>query len=195
MKKIETVTGLVNALFTAYDKHITGLDWEEKITEYSDVINDFIDFDTDLDDLYMKIRQTFSNLPQPSAIKKVFTKNKVNTETKREYEHPDNGKLLVIACYKDNELKEIRDYTIWNTSTTKSIKEISTNLREKYDKITTYEYCKGSTIMIKTKKEPAEYDENGEVTKYKLVWSGDVFIPDGYDKDGHVTEYKTQRIA
>lgn len=147
MKKIESVTGLVNCLFSAYEHNIRGLDWEEKILEYSDVINDFITFDTDLNDLYMEIRQTFSNLPQPSAIKRMFDKKQVKTEVQEYVSHPDNDKLVVILCYKNGEVKETRQYILRASGDCKSIREIAPALRERFDDIKVLEFPKGTTII------------------------------------------------
>ena len=170
IKPIETVTELVNRIFSAYG--VRGLDWEEKINEYADLINDFIEYDTDLTELYKKIRQEFAKLPQPSTLKKMLSKSKTRAEVKEQIEHPDNGKLIVIACYKNDAISEIREYIVHNTHETKSIKKVSDDLRETFDKIKVYEFCKGSNLMGNT-----------------------VFIPNGYNEKGYVIEYKQMRIA
>lgn len=171
---LQTVTDLVNSLFTYYDCNLTKLDWDNKINEYVDVINDLITFDTDLDELYKTIRQDYKyrKLPTPYDIKNILSKSKAKAEIRECVEHPDNGKIVVIACYKNGKVSEIRDYVIHNTSTTKSYKEITKDLREKFDNIKVYEFCKGSTLIGNT-----------------------VFIPAGYDSEMNVTEYKQQRIA
>ncbi len=195
MKRIESVTGLVNCLFSAYDKPIHGLDWEEKINEYADVINDYIGLDTDLTELYKDIRGNFASLPQPSAIKKMLSKSRTREEVRQQVEHPDNGKLIVITCYKNNEITEIRDYVVHNTEYTKSLTDTTKDLREKFDNIKVYEYCQGSTLMSRKRLIPIKFDELGEPAEFKAEWEATVYIPNGYDAKGYVTEYKKQRIA
>lgn len=168
--QIQTVTELVNRIFSAYG--VSGLDWEEKINEYSDVINDLIELNTNLDELYKQIRLEFAKLPQPSSLKKMLSKTKTRAEIKEQIEHPDNGKMIVIACLKNDEVVEIRDHIVHNTYDTKSIKDVSDELRERFDRIKVFEFGKGCTLMGDT-----------------------VFIPNGYDQKGHVIEYKQQRIA
>lgn len=105
--QIQTVTELVNRLFSAYG--VSGLDWEEKINEYSDVVNELIDFDTDLTDLYKKIRLEFAKLPQPSTLKKMMLRTKAKSEVREYQESPDNGKLIVVTCYKKEKEFVIQD--------------------------------------------------------------------------------------
>lgn len=171
---IQSVTELVQRLFNAYDCNFKGLDWEDKINEYTDVINDLISYDTDLDDLYKTIRQEYPyrKLPLPHDIKKFLTKKERHAEVVKQVEHADNGKLVVIACYKNDNVKEIRDYIVHNTYKTKSVKQTTDDLKNKFDSVKVYEFCKGSSLI-------------GNV----------VFIPNGYNEQGEVTEYRKMRIG
>lgn len=187
MKTIESVTALVNCLFHAYNQSIQGLDWEEKITEYAEVINEFIGIETDLNDLYMQIRQNFSNLPQPSAIKKMLSKNHKKSEIKEYTEHPDNGKQIAITCYRGGIPREVRVFVISNVpdKNSKTQSEITQNLREKYNDIKIYEFSKATTIYRSCKKL-----EDGTIQATAEAW-----IPQGYNEKGEITGYDKRKIA
>lgn len=174
IKPIETVTELVNRIFSAYG--VRGLDWEEKINEYADVVNELIDFDTDLTDLYKKIRLEFAKLPQPSTLKKMLSKSKTRAEVKEQIEHPDNGKLIVVTCYKDNLPKECRSYIV--SYDAKPLSETTKHLREIYDDIKVFEFSKDSTLFsryIKSEKRCTGevwtpiYNAQAEVESYKKI--------------------------
>ena len=185
MKTIESVTALVNCLFSVYNQNIQGLDWEDKITEYSDVINNFIDIDTDLNDLYMQIRENFSNLPQPSAIKKMLSKQVKRAEVKEYTEHPDNGKKVLIACYRGGIVRAIQERVISNTPTGKNQSEIYADLREKFDDIKVYEFGKDTTLFHGCK----------PLSDGTLQATCEAWIPTGYDAKGNITGYDKRMIA
>lgn len=172
--QIQTVTELVNRLFSAYG--VSGLDWEEKINEYSDVVNELIDFDTDLTDLYKKIRLEFAKLPQPSTLKKMMLRTKAKSEVREYQESPDNGKLIVVTCYKDNVPKQCRSYIV--SYDAKPLSETTKKLREIYDDIKVYEFSKDSTLFsryIKSEKRCTGevwtpiYNAQAEVESFKKI--------------------------
>lgn len=169
MKKIESVTALVNHLFSAYNQNINGLDWEEKITEYSDVINDFIDYDTDLNELYLQIRQNFANLPQPSSIKKIFNKKQAIAEAKEYIEHPDNNKLVLVICYKDGEIVQIRNHVLKNTpDTDRTLSKETKTMREIYDEVKVRIYPADVVLIGRKLHIPEEYNRDGECIKQRI---------------------------
>lgn len=169
MKKIESVTALVNHLFSAYNQNINGLDWEEKITEYSDVINDFIDYDTDLNELYLQIRQNFASLPQPSSIKKIFNKKQAIAEAKEYIEHPDNNKLVLVICYKDGEIAQIRKFVMKNTpDTERTISKDTKLMREIYDEVKVRVYPADVVLIGRKLHIPEEYNRDGECIKQRI---------------------------
>lgn len=185
MKNIESVTALVNCLFSAYEKSIHGLDWEEKILEYSDVINNFIDIDTDLNALYQQIRENFANLPQPSAIKKMLAKQTRKAEIKEYVEHPDNGKKVVVVCYRNGIARELREYVICNTPETKDFKEITEKIKENFDDYKVFEFGKDTTIYHGCKRLE---DDTIQAT-------GEAWIPSGYNSNGEITGWDKRKIA
>lgn len=177
IKPIETVTELVNRIFSAYG--VRGLDWEEKINEYADVVNELIDFDTDLTDLYKKIRLEFAKLPQPSTLKKMMLRTKAKSEVKEYQESPDNGKLIVVTCYKDNVPKQCRSYVV--SYDAKPLSETTKKLREIYDDIKVFEFSKDSTLFSR-------------YIKSENRCTGEVWTPI-YNAQAEVESYKKIKVA
>lgn len=167
IQPVESVTALVNRLFSAYG--VTGLDWEEKINEYADIINDFIEYDTDLTELYKKIRQEFAKLPQPSTLKKMMNKTKTVAEIKEYVSHPDNNKLVLVMCYKEGELVNIRQYVMSNTPEThRTLSYESKKMREIYDDVKIRILPPDTTLIGRKLFIPEEYNSEGEVIKQRI---------------------------
>lgn len=175
--QIQTVTELVNRLFSAYG--VSGLDWEDKINEYSDVVNELIDFDTDLTELYKSIRLEFAKLPQPSTLKKMMSKTKVKAEVREYQESPDNGKLIVVTCYKNNLPKECRSYYVSYDATPLNV--TTKKLRQIYDDIKVFEFSKDSTLFSRW-------------IKAEDKCTGEVWTPI-YNAQSEVKEYKKVKVA
>lgn len=184
---LQTVTDLVNTLFTYYDCNLSKLDWDNKINEYVDVINDLISFDTDLNELYKTIRQEYKyrKIPTPHDIKKILSKNKTKSEIKEYTEHPDNGKQIAITCYRGGIARECRVYVIANTPNTKEQAVITADLRKKFDEIKIYEFGKDTTIFHGCKRL-----EDGTIQATAEAW-----IPQGYNEKGEIIGYDKRKIA
>ena len=186
---LQTVTDLVNTLFTYYDCNLSKLDWDNKINEYVDVINDLISFDTDLNELYKTIRQEYKyrKIPTPHDIKKILLKNKTKSEIKEYTEHPDNGKQIAITCYRGGIPREVRVIVISNVpdKNSKTHPDITQDLREKYDDIKIYEFSKDTTIY-----RSCQRLSDGTIQAESEAW-----IPTGYDNKGNVTGYMKRKIA
>lgn len=185
MKTIESVTALVNCLFSVYNQSIQGLDWEEKITEYADVINEFISYDTDLNELYMQIRQNFANLPQPSAIKKMLSKNHKRAEVKEYQQDPNNGKKIVVTCTRNGIIRECREYIVDNVESSKAFSDITDKIKENFDSYEVYYYKADTTIF-----HGCRQLEDGTIQATAEAW-----IPQGYNEKGEVIGYEKRKIA
>lgn len=184
---LQTVTDLVNTLFTYYDCNLSKLDWDNKINEYVDVINDLISYDTDLNDLYKTIRQEYKyrKIPTPHDIKKILSKQFKKNEVKEYVDDPNNGKQIVVICYRKGIPRECRVYVVDNSETSKAITEITNNLRESFDDVQTYHYGKDTTIF-----ESCKRLADGTIQAVAEAW-----IPKGYNEKGHITEYEKRKIA
>jgi hypothetical protein len=169
--QLQTVTDLVNSLFTYYDCNLQKLDWDNKINEYVDVINDLISYDTDLDELYKKIRQDYKyrKLPTPYDIKKIISKTKTISEIKEYVSHPDNNKLVLVLCYKQGELVNIRQYVMSNTPEThRTLSYESKKMREIYDDVKIRILPQDTTLIGRKLFIPEEYNSEGEVIKQRI---------------------------
>ena len=167
---LQTVTDLVNCLFSTYEHTIRGLDWDSKIDEYVNVINDLITYDTDLNDLYKKIRQNYQyrKLPTPYDVKRIISDKCIKEQNQEYVSHPDNDKLVVILCYKNGEVKETRQYILRASGNCKSIREIAPALRERFDDIKVLEFPKGTTIQGNEAGIP-RYENGEETTEWQRI--------------------------
>ena len=174
MQPIQTVTELVTSLFSVYEANFKGLEWESKINEYADVINDLISFDADLDEIYKKIRQEYPyrKLPLPYDIRKILKQNQITTENKQYVSHPDNDRQRYIVCYKDGYVKDVRQYVMRAGGEAKSLSAVTDVLKRHYDDYKIYDYPKGTTYC-----------------------GGTVYIPTKWDIHGNVTETRKEQIA
>ena len=89
------------------------------------------------------------------------------------YDTSKDGELVLVLCYMTStdghyELRDIREYTMWNRETTKkSEKEVLFELKKIYDEVVIKHYKKGSNLIGNTVFIPKTYNEMGEVTEYE----------------------------
>ena len=184
---LQTVTDLVNTLFTYYDCNLSKLDWDNKINEYVDVINDLISLDTDLNELYRTIRQEYKyrKIPTPHDIKKIILKHHKKAEVKEYQQDPNNGKKIVVTCTRNGIIRECREYIVDNVESSKAFSDITDKIKENFDSYEVYYYKADTTIF-----HGCRQLEDGTIQATAEAW-----IPQGYNEKGEITGYDKRKIA
>lgn len=169
--QIQTVTDLVNKLFDYYECNFSKLDWDEKLDEYVDDLNDCINYNDNLDEIYSLIKEKlpYTKLPKSGKIKNVLSKSKQKTEIMEYVEHPDNGKLVLVICYKNGEIAQIRKHVMMNTpDTDRSLYKETKLMREIYDEVKVRIYPADVVLIGKKLHIPEEYNKDGECIKQRI---------------------------
>ena len=123
----------------------------------------------DYDKMYRLIEKEYKYKTVPS-------KNLLSDWQKRcvvyNYDTSKDGQLVLFLCYRAEEdghyiLKEIRQYTVSNTESTKAEEnKVESKLKGIYDEVSVRHYPKGSCIIGDTVWIAQEYDDKGEVIEY-----------------------------
>lgn len=168
----------VSKLFATYNYNGSQWDVDAQMDSYYNLLKSK-EAETGKEYNYDKM---YSLIEREYKFKTVPTKNLLIDWQKRcvkhNYDTSQDGKLAVFLCYMAEEdghykLKEIRDYVICNSESTKdSEKEILHKLKERYDEVVVKYYKEGSSLV-----------------------NGVVFIPKTYDELGEVIECDKEKVA